>query len=428
VCALFLVAAPLERTSPGTALWATPAILLAAMLIAWAAESAQFFIAQGFALAILAWLQTMPEFAVEFVLAWRQRVDLLLANLTGSLRLLTGLGWPMIYFVAAFMHRRRQGKPLRRIKLHDHHCVEVVGLLVPLLYAMVVWLKASLTLFDAAVLILMYAAYLAVLAKMPPEEAEGIEDLELVPRTIVKSRPRVRTALIASFFVGGGLLIYISAEPFLGSLLAVSVILGVPSFVFVQWLAPLVSEFPEKVSALGADGRARPNGAHEHGVEQHQPVDPAGRHAADRVLDQPRHAVHDPARFPPAARAAHDHRPIADRHDLPVEHGAGLVGGDRTVRALGLAVRHVAGAAGARLLGLRRQPHPLVGDGGLPGLGRGRHGADVHGKKASGGDPPVPGDVAHAHPAGAGVRRNPRLMPGTERREPGFQSGASLCL
>jgi cation:H+ antiporter len=250
VFALFLVAVPLERTSPGAALWAAPAILLAAMLIAWAAESAQFFIAQGFALAILAWLQTMPEFAVEFVFAWHQRVDLLMANLTGSLRLLTGLGWPMIYFVAAFMHRRRHGKPLRRIKLHDHHCIEVVGLLVPLVYAVFVWLKASLTLFDAAVLILIYVAYLVVLSRMPPEDVEGIDDLEFVPRTIVKARPRVRTALIASLFVGGGLLIYFSAEPFSGGLLAVSVILGVPSFVFVQWLAPLVSEFPEKVSAF----------------------------------------------------------------------------------------------------------------------------------------------------------------------------------
>ncbi len=250
VCALILVAAPLEQTSPGTALWATPAILLAAMLIAWAAESAQFFIAQGFALAILAWLQTLPEFAVEFVLAWNQRVDLLLANLTGALRLLTGLGWPMIYFVAAFFHRRRHGTPLRRIHLHDHQCVEVVGLLVPLIYASFIWLKASLTVVDAAVLILIYAAYLAILGRMPPEEAEAIDELEVVPRTIVKSSPAVRSAMIAGLFVGGGLLIYFSAEPFLGSLLAVSAVLGVPSFVFVQWVAPLVSEFPEKVSAF----------------------------------------------------------------------------------------------------------------------------------------------------------------------------------
>jgi cation:H+ antiporter len=249
VCALLFVV-PLEQTSPGTALWATPAILLAAMLIAWAAESAQFFIAQGFALAILAWLQTLPEFAVEFVLAWNQRVDLLLANLTGALRLLTGLGWPMIYFVAAFFHRRRHGTPLRRIPLEDHQCVEVVGLFVPLIYATFIWLKASLTVVDAAVLILIYAAYLAILGRMPPEKAEAIDELELVPRTIVKSPPLRRSLLISGLFIIGGLLIYFSAEPFLGSLLAVSALLGVPSFVFVQWVAPLVSEFPEKVSAF----------------------------------------------------------------------------------------------------------------------------------------------------------------------------------
>jgi cation:H+ antiporter len=247
---VLLAAAPLVEVGPGTALWAAPSILIAAMLIAWAAESAQFFIAQGFALAILAWLQTLPEFAVEFVFAWRQQVPLLLANLTGSLRLLTGLGWPMIYFVAAFCYRRRYGKPLRRIPLHDHHCVEVMGLFVPLVYAGLIWWKSSLNVFDACVLILIYVAYLLVLSKMPPEQAEGIEDLEVIPRTIVKSRARVRNALIVGLFLAGGLLIYLTAEPFAGSLLAISAVLGVPSFVFVQWVAPFVSEFPEKVSAF----------------------------------------------------------------------------------------------------------------------------------------------------------------------------------
>ena len=245
-----LAVVPLEAAAPGTALWAAPAILVAAMLIAWAAEAAQFFIAQAFALAILAWLQTMPEFAVEFVLAWKQRVDLLLANLTGALRLLTGLGWPMIYCVAAFFHRRRYGKPLRRIRLEDHHSIEVVGLFVPLVYMGFVWWKGTLTLVDAGVLIAIYIAYLAVLRRMPVEQAEGIDEVELVPRTLAQAPRGLRIFLISAFFVGGGALIYLSAEPFLGSLLAISAMLGVPSFVFVQWVAPLVSEFPEKVSAF----------------------------------------------------------------------------------------------------------------------------------------------------------------------------------
>jgi len=235
---------------PSAALWAAPSILVAAMLIAWAAESAQFFIAQGFALAILAWLQTMPEFAVEAVLAWKQQVPLLMANLTGSLRLLTGLGWPMIYCVAAFFHRRRARAPLQRIRLDDHHCVEVIGLLAPLVYFFLVWAKASLHIFDAVVLFAMYAAYLAVLSRMPPENVEDIEEMELIPRAIVKARRPVRIAAIAGLFIVGGIIIYYMAEPFLGSLLAISALIGVPSFVFIQWVAPFVSEFPEKVSAF----------------------------------------------------------------------------------------------------------------------------------------------------------------------------------
>ncbi|MEX2264479.1 MAG: hypothetical protein WD696_21170 [Bryobacteraceae bacterium] len=251
MCALlFLAAGPIREMGPYALLWTAPAILLAAMLIAWAAESAQFFIAQGFALAILAWLQTLPEFAVEAVLAWKQEVPLLLAGLTGALRLLTGLGWPLIYFTAAMFYRRRYKRPLGQIRLEDEHCIEVVGLLACMAYATVIWYKASLGLFDAAVLILIYVAYLLVLSRMPAQEAEGIEDLEMIPRSIVTSRRAVRNALIIGLFLAGGGIIYYAAEPFLGSLLGASAALGIPSFVFVQWVAPFVSEFPEKVSAF----------------------------------------------------------------------------------------------------------------------------------------------------------------------------------
>jgi cation:H+ antiporter len=245
-----LASLEIVKVSPYAALWTTPAILMAAVLIAWAAESAQFFIAQGFALAILAWLQTLPEFAVEAVLAWKQQVPLLLANLTGALRLLTGLGWPLIYATAAYFHRRRSGTKLGAIHLSHHHCVEVVGLLVPLIYVAWICAKSSLDVTDAVILIAIYVAYLWVLSKLPPEEEEGIEDLERIPRAIVKSPRPIRILLISALFLGGGLLIYFTAEPFLGSLLAVSAVIGVPSFIFVQWVAPFVSEFPEKVSAF----------------------------------------------------------------------------------------------------------------------------------------------------------------------------------
>ncbi len=241
---------PLRDVHPITVLWAAPAILLAAIMIAWAAESAQFFIAQGFALAILAWLQTLPEFAVEAVLAWKQQVPLLLANLTGALRLLTGFGWPVIYLTAAAFKRRRGEGPLRRIRLEDHHCVEVMGLVAPLAYAGVIAWKGTLSVWDGAVLIAIYVAYLLVLSRMPPEDPESVDDLEAIPRKIVTAPRAQRIAWITALFVGGGAFIYFSAEPFLASLLALSAMIGIPAFVFVQWVAPLVSEFPEMASTF----------------------------------------------------------------------------------------------------------------------------------------------------------------------------------
>ena len=62
-----LAAVPLTPASPFSTIWTTICILTASLLITWGAESAQFFVAQGFALAILALMQTLPEFAVEAV-------------------------------------------------------------------------------------------------------------------------------------------------------------------------------------------------------------------------------------------------------------------------------------------------------------------------------------------------------------------------
>src|SRR5205809_7657501 len=95
------------RRATWSALWTFPSILLSSFVVAWGAESAQFFISQGLALALLAWIQVLPEFAAEAVIAWHRDVALMTANFTGALRLLTGLGWPMIWCVFAVSRDRR---------------------------------------------------------------------------------------------------------------------------------------------------------------------------------------------------------------------------------------------------------------------------------------------------------------------------------
>jgi cation:H+ antiporter len=231
-------------------LWPFPAVVFSAFLIAWGAECAQFLVSQGMALAILAWLQALPEFAVEAVIAWSRQIHFMTANFTGSLRLLVGLGWPLIFSVAAFGHYRREGKLLRRIHLDDEHCVEILGLGLPILYFLVIYAKGTLTLLDAAVLAGLYVLYLWVLAKIPPREMEHVEDLEAIPRSIMRLRAGPRSGVVLALFLGGGAILYFSAHPFLDSMLRFAVYFGVSEYLFIQWVAPFLSEFPEKISAI----------------------------------------------------------------------------------------------------------------------------------------------------------------------------------
>jgi cation:H+ antiporter len=242
----------ITKPSALSSLWTFPSILLSAFVIAWGAEAAQFLISQGLALAILAWLQTMPEFAVEAVIAWQAGKDpskthLAIANFTGSLRLLVGLGWPMIYFVAAAFRRK-----MIAIQLDDEHSVEIFGLFLPIAYFTFIWWKGTLTLWDAFPLTACYVAYLWVLWKIPPRETneEALEDLGYIPRKALSLRPLQRNIAIWMMFLIGGLILYFSAHPFLNSMLALAGTFGVSTFVFVQWVAPFLSEFPEKLSAF----------------------------------------------------------------------------------------------------------------------------------------------------------------------------------
>jgi cation:H+ antiporter len=232
-------------------------MLISAFLVAWGAEAAQFLISQGLALALLAWLQTLPEFAVEAVIAWDAgrdpaRTHLAIANLTGAIRLLLGLGWPMIYFVfAVYARRSGAGKGrLPAIRLDRDHAVEVLGLVPPLLYFIVIVLKRTISWVDAVVLIGLYAGYLVVLLRVPPHDVEQLSDAPAVSRWAVSRRGWRQKAAIGGLFVVGGVLLYLTAHPFLESMLALAATFGISQFVLVQWIAPFLSEFPEKVSAF----------------------------------------------------------------------------------------------------------------------------------------------------------------------------------
>ena len=230
--------------------WSLVIILLSAFVIGWAAETAQVFIPRAVALSILAWLQTLPEFAVEAAIAWDQQRDLMIANLTGSLRLIVGLGWPSVFFIQFFVQRFKYKKFYGELHLPPEDAISVLFLFISVLYFVLVWLKGSLTCVDSVVLVGIYLSYLFFMMRLPVQDAEDIDDLPWVGKKIITFGRVPRMISIAGLFIVGGIGIYLSVHPFLDTLQKWAVMTGISTFVFVQWVAPFLSEFPEYLTAM----------------------------------------------------------------------------------------------------------------------------------------------------------------------------------
>lgn len=234
------------------------AVVSAAMLIAWAGEASQFSISQGLALAVVALVQTLPEFFVEGGIAWLagqdpgRYLDLVIANFTGANRLLSGLGWPLILFIVE-LQRRRTGQPGTGISLRSEHSIEVVFMIGASFYYILVILKGTLTVLDSIVMTGVFLAYVAILAKLPSEDEDPHEALEGVPLSLVKiSDNRTKATVILGLFLFSGLVFVTIVKPFVQAMERIATIFfGVAAvFFFIQWIAPFLSEFPEKVTAF----------------------------------------------------------------------------------------------------------------------------------------------------------------------------------
>ena len=119
----------------------------AAFLLSWAAELAQMDIPQALALAFLALIAVLPEYAVDIYFAWRAGTDpsytpYATANMTGANRLLIGLGWATV--VIAFWLKTGS----RVMTLSKDQKVEVLTLGIATLYSLVIPLKGTLSLVD----------------------------------------------------------------------------------------------------------------------------------------------------------------------------------------------------------------------------------------------------------------------------------------
>ena len=228
------------------------AIVAAAFFLTWATEALEVVIAAPVALAILALVEVAPEYAFEILLAYRQQVTLAAASMTGANRLLLGLGWPLIFFVA-FASARRRGQGFTEIRLDSRHAVTIAYLFVASLYAFVIVVKRSLSVLDSAALIAIYGMYIYSglrTRKLEADIAELEEDEVGVGAATRDLPPRRRGIAIAVFLAAGAFVLLFGAEPFMDSLLATARRAGVSEFALIQWVAPFLSEFPESLTAF----------------------------------------------------------------------------------------------------------------------------------------------------------------------------------
>lgn len=243
-------------------MWPLPAVVGATLSIAWATEVAAFFMSRGMALAILAFLQVSPEFAVEAVLAKNAAEDpsqlqFVTANFTGANRLLVGAALPVIFFLGS-RALKRLGRWPGFLPLAPHHAVEVLALTIPSVYSFIWVLRGRLGLGDSVILVAMFAGYLWVLSKLPPAEEGEVELLRGVPKRVMEtgSRRFQRNFAAAAFLLGGAVLFF-AAEPFVEGMKELGEYVHIPPYLLLQWIAPLLSEFPEFFTVIYWSRQAR---------------------------------------------------------------------------------------------------------------------------------------------------------------------------
>ncbi|GLZ55043.1 sodium:proton exchanger [Actinomycetospora sp. NBRC 106378] len=269
----------LSISPPVDALLYGLAIVGAAFLLSWAAEAAQVDISAGLAIALLALVAVLPEYAVDFVFtiqggnAYAQYgptclppgstdqspCGLALANMTGANRILVGVGWALVVLLAAIRLRTSRGRSgeigdggtahreghSTRVTLQRTDSVPLMFLLLATVYSLTLPLRVSITFVDLVVLVGIFVGYSIRVARAPAEEP----DLIGPSAWIGEQSATPRRAWYIGLFVLAAAIIIACAEHFADSLVETGTELGISQFFLVQWLAPLASEAPELLVA-----------------------------------------------------------------------------------------------------------------------------------------------------------------------------------
>jgi len=242
------------------------AVVGAAVLLAWAAETAQMDISGSLAIAVLALIAVLPEYAVDLILSFKAGKDpefahYAAANMTGSNRLLIGIGWPLVALAAGLGARRIRRRRKRAeaqghsvgdrleggggITLLPRRRIELFFLAIAAVYAFIIPGTRRIGLPEGVFLLVLYVVYLWRVAK---EEQCEPELVGVCARIGTLSRVPRRSLVIGMFVAAAGFVLA-SAGPFAEALLQTGDQLGISKFLMIQWVAPLASESPELIVA-----------------------------------------------------------------------------------------------------------------------------------------------------------------------------------
>jgi cation:H+ antiporter len=227
-------------------------VVAASFVLAWAAEAAEVDISGGLAIALLAVIAVLPEYAVDLYFAHTAGsnpayVPYAAANMTGSNRLLLGLGWSTVALISLYVASRRSGRTVKALVLDSGYKRELGFLAVASVVAFIIPVTGQIHLVLGIALLAFFAYYLWRAAA-----SEHDEEPDLIgPAARIGGLPTVqrRTAVISMFLVAAAVIL-LAAEPFANSLVEGGKALGIDQFLLVQWLAPLASEAPEFIVAI----------------------------------------------------------------------------------------------------------------------------------------------------------------------------------
>jgi len=231
------------------------AVVAASFLLAWAAEAAQLDVSGGLAIAVLALIAVLPEYAVDLYYAYTaghnaDYAQYAAANMTGSNRLLMGVGWPIVVLVSLYVANKfagkRNGVRTNMLGLEPGNRVELGFLLIAGVIAFVVPVTGRIHLVLGVALLAWFGLYLYKLTRGDVEEPELIG----AAAAIGALPQHTRRLTVVALFVIAAAVILACAEPFAESLIGAGTELGIDRFLLVQWLAPLASEAPEFIIAI----------------------------------------------------------------------------------------------------------------------------------------------------------------------------------